>query len=79
MWKTKPLFYCLYVIKRDTWTTLEPIFGQQERRQKGNGSETDESGSEEDRDIHFIDETVRHLTVGKIKVNKGSDLKKLYQ
>ena len=41
-----------------------------------NGSETDESGSEEDRDTHFIDETVRHLTVGKIKVNKVSDFAK---
>ena len=41
-----------------------------------NGSETDESGSEEDRDTHFIDETVRHLTVGKIKVNKVSDFEK---
>ena len=41
-----------------------------------NGSETDESGSEEDRDTHFIDETVRHLTVGKIKVNKVCDFDK---
>ena len=41
-----------------------------------NGLETDESGSEEDRDTHFIDETVRHLTVGKIKVNKVSDFEK---
>ena len=41
-----------------------------------NGSETDESESEEDRDTHFIDETVRHLTVGKIKVNKVSDFEK---
>ena len=41
-----------------------------------NGSETDESGGEEDRDTHFIDETVRHLTVGKIKINKVSDFEK---
>ena len=41
-----------------------------------NGSETDESGGEEDQNTHFIDETVRHLTVGKIKVNKVSDFEK---
>ena len=41
-----------------------------------NESETGESGSEEDRDTHFIDETVRHLTVGKINVNKVSDFEK---
>ena len=41
-----------------------------------NESETDESGSDEDRDTHFIYETVRHLTVGKIKVNKVSNFEK---
>ena len=41
-----------------------------------NESETDESGIDDDRDTHFIDETVRHLTVGKIKVNKVRDFEK---
>ena len=41
-----------------------------------NKSETDDSGSDEDPDLCFIDESVRHLTVGKIKVNKISDYEK---
>ena len=41
-----------------------------------NESEADESGSDEDRDTHFIDETVMHLTAEKIKVNKVSDFEK---
>ena len=32
-------------------------------RRATNESETDDSESDEDRDPHFIDETVRHLTV----------------
>ena len=45
-------------------------------RQATNESETDNSGSDDDVDPHFIDETVRHLTVGKIKLNKVSDFEK---
>ena len=41
-----------------------------------NDSETDEYGSDEDGDAYFIDETVKHLTVGKIKINKVSDFEK---
>ena len=39
-------------------------------RRAANESDTDDSESDEDPDPYFIDETVRHLTVGKIKVNK---------
>ena len=45
-------------------------------RRATNESETDDSESD---DPHFIDETVRHLTVGKIKVNKVSDFEKTVQ
>ena len=45
-------------------------------RRATNESETDDPESDEDGDPHFIDETVRHLTVGKIKVNKVSDFEK---
>ena len=41
-----------------------------------NESETDDSGSDEEQNRYFIDETVRHLTVGKIKINKVSDFEK---
>ena len=41
-----------------------------------NEPETDDSGSDADQDNHFIDETVRHLAVGKIKINKVSDFEK---
>ena len=41
-----------------------------------NKSETDNSGSDEDPDLCLIDESVRHLTVGKIKINKISDYEK---
>ena len=68
----KPNQSLLYVIKRDTAKTLEPIFRQQERqkRRATNESETNGSETDEDRDLHFIDETLRHLTARKIKVNK---------
>ena len=42
-------------------------------RRATNESKTDDSESDDDRNPHFIDETVRHLTGGKIKVNKVSD------
>ena len=45
-------------------------------RRATNESETDDTESDDDGDPHFIDETVRHLTIGKIKVNKVSDFEK---
>ena len=41
-----------------------------------NDSNTDDSQSDSDQSIDFIDESVRHLTVGKIKVSEVSDLEK---
>ena len=41
-----------------------------------NESDTDDSGSDEEQNSYFVDETVRHLTVGKIKINKVSDFEK---
>ena len=41
-----------------------------------NDSDTEDSQSDSDQSIDFIDESVRHLTVGKIKVSKLSDLEK---
>ena len=60
--------------RRQRWNQFSD--SRRDVKRATNGSETDESGSEEDRDTHFIDETVRHLTVGKIKVNKVSDFEK---
>ena len=77
MKKTKPLFYrCMSSkeTRRQRWNQSSD--SRRDVKRATNGSETDESGSEEDRDTHFIDETVRHLTVGKIKVNKVSDSEK---
>ena len=45
-------------------------------RRATNEFETDDSESDDNGDPHFIDETVRHLTVGKIKVNKVNDFEK---
>ena len=42
-------------------------------RRTTNESETDDSESDDDGDPHFIDKTLRHLSVGKIRVNKVSD------
>ena len=77
MWKTKPLS-TVCMSSKETHRQRRYQFSDSRRdiKKATNESETDESGSDEDRDTHFIDETVRHLTVGKIKVNKVSDFEK---
>ena len=45
-------------------------------RRTANDSQSDDSDSDFEQDVDFIDESVRHLTVGKIKINKVSDFDK---
>ena len=45
-------------------------------KRTANDSDTEDSESDLDQDANFIDESVRHLTVGKIKVSKVSDMEK---
>ena len=55
--------------------TRRPRYGRDVKRTI-NDSDTDNSDSDLDQDSDFIDESVRHLTIGKIKVSKVSDLEK---
>ena len=45
-------------------------------RRTTNDSQSEDSDSDFEQDVDFIDESVRHLTVGKIKINKVSDFDK---
>ena len=45
-------------------------------RRAAHDSESEDSDSDFERELDFIDESVRHLTVGKIKINKVSDFEK---
>ena len=45
-------------------------------KRTANDTDTEESKSDLDQDAIFIDESVRHLTVVKIKVSKVSDMEK---
>ena len=47
-----------------------------EVKRTANDTDTEDSDSGLDQDANFIDESVRHLTVGKIKVSKVSDMEK---
>ena len=55
-----------------------PRYGRDVKRTI-NDSDTDYSDNDLDQEPDFIDESVRHLTVGKIKVSKVSDLEKLFR
>ena len=45
-------------------------------RRAAHDSESEDSNSDFEQELDFIDESVRHLTVGKIKINKVSDFEK---
>lgn len=49
---------------------------RREIRRATNESESDGSESEMDPDIDFVEESVRHLNIGKIKINRVSDYEK---
>ena len=59
--------------------TIRPWYDRDVKR-TANDTDIEDSESDLDQDANFIDESVRHLTVGKIKVSKVSDMeKKLFQ